>query len=105
MEKDQTNGKVGDDIPVLKVRHLSLIGQLLPKSWFDVVMEYSPRQQAILRWNDEQVESSTSKAEQISRDILRIRMGEFSFSGLRRGRYDDDGRRRFKNGDLTLVSH
>ena len=51
------------------VRHLSPIGQILPKTWFDFFMGLSPRAARPAQTRSEQ------KPEESKNDLLKIRIG------------------------------
>ena len=51
------------------VRHLSPIGQILPKTWFDFFMGLSPRASRLAQTRSEQ------KPEENKNDLLKIRIG------------------------------
>lgn len=54
----------------IQVRHLSPIGQILPKSWFDFLVKFSPQASRLGNRNG-------SKPEENARDLLKVKIGEF----------------------------
>lgn len=53
----------------IQVRHLSPIGQILPKSWFDFLVKFSPQASRLGHL------SSSAKPEENSRDLLKVKIG------------------------------
>ena len=58
----------------IQVRHLSPIGQILPKSWLDFLLKFSP-QASRLGSN-----KSITKPEENARDLLKVKIGELLLS-------------------------
>lgn len=52
----------------IQVRHLSPIGQILPKSWFDFLVKFSPQASRLGHV------SSTTKPEENARDLLKVKI-------------------------------
>jgi hypothetical protein len=62
------------DVRIL-VRHLSPMGQILPKSWFDFLVKFSPH--ASLTGS-----AATGKPEESARDLLKIKLGTLFYRGI-----------------------
>lgn len=59
---------IAGDIQI-RVRHLSPIGQILPKSWFDFLVKFSPQASRL-------GSNASAKPEENSRQLLKVKIGE-----------------------------